>query len=314
MNSVLYINSVIKECGVYQYGKRVFDIIQQSTKYNFLYFEVESDDQYKKILSEHKFIAVLYNYHPSTLSWLNNSNIQKQKKNICIFHECNTNLFDIIIEPNPNVIESSTYFGLPRPIYSGYSLKSLNPSCESLQNFLAIGKDSDTPIFGSFGFGFLNKGFHKIISYIQEHYEKAIIKIIVPKAFYSSEHDHHSALIACKSQIIKDGIILQIYDKFVTNEDLLLFLSSTTANLFLYDEMNGRGISSATDYAISVNTPFVISNSYMFRHIYKDDICISKNNMSHCIEASKTYLPELQKMYSHTNFIQKMETIIEICT
>ena len=51
--------------------------------------------------------------------------------------------------------------------------------------------------------------------------------------------------------------------------------------------MIGRSASSVIDYAVSIKTPFGISDSYMFRHIYSDRICLYKNTIQECIDNYK---------------------------
>ena len=46
------------------------------------------------------------------------------------------------------------------------------------------------------------------------------------------------------------------------------------------------GVSSVIDYAISVNKPFVISDSYMFRNIYSDSICVYYTEIKRAINNS----------------------------
>ena len=70
-----------------------------------------------------------------------------------------------------------------------------------------------------------------------------------------------------------------IHTDFVNENDLLIFLQSNTMNIFLYDNLHGRGISSTIDYALSVRRPLGISDSFMFRHIYSDEICLYKNSI-----------------------------------
>ena len=307
MNEVLFLNTFVKQCGVYQYGIRVYDIIKHSDIYAYKYYEIESVADYCNALLNHPTcVAVIYNYHSTPMSWLNPSCIQKRVKNIGIIHESDSYLFDIVVTPDPSV---ETY-GLPRPIYNSFSLSSYEPSTAIIGDFIDIGKSGSAPVIGSFGFGFLNKGFHHIISYVNTHYDDAIIKFVIPMAHYSNNHMYQSAIAACHSIITKPGIQLHITNEFLSNEDILAFLSSNTVNLFLYDYMYGRGISSALDYAISVNRPFAISGSFMFRHIYKDDICLDKNTIDHCIAHSLQYLPELKEKYSHSNMIKRMDSII----
>jgi hypothetical protein len=108
----------------------------------------------------------------------------------------------------------------------------------------------------------------------------------------------------------KPGVEILIFRTFFTNEKLLKFLSSNTANIFMYDKMVGRGISSIIDYAISANVPIVISDSFMFRHIYSDEICIYKNSLVDCMNNSKLILPTLLSRYSNKNLIEKVDNII----
>ena len=77
--SVIFFNHKIQNCGVYQYGKRLNDILQKSL--DIIYIEIDKVEEYHQALKEYPHIkAIIYNYHQSTMSWLNNINIQKTKK------------------------------------------------------------------------------------------------------------------------------------------------------------------------------------------------------------------------------------------
>lgn len=78
-------------------------------------------------------------------------------------------------------------------------------------------------------------------------------------------------------------------------------------NLFLYDTMPGRGISSTIDFALSTNTPIGISDSYMFRHIYHDSICVYKTPISQCILNSSEHILS----FKNTNSPQQCRLFIE---
>ena len=86
--NVLFFNHKIQKCGVYQYGKRVFDIIEKDNEIKYIYKEIDCYEEYCKFLSENSNInAIIYNYHVLTMSWLNHSNIQKNIKNIGLQHD-----------------------------------------------------------------------------------------------------------------------------------------------------------------------------------------------------------------------------------
>ena len=74
--------------------------------------------------------------------------------------------------------------------------------------------------------------------------------------------------------------------------------------------MNNRGISSTIDYALSVKKPLGISNSYMFRNIYSDEICLYKTSMKDCILNSVSYCDKFVNEYSEENIINKFNYII----
>ena len=311
---ILFLNHKIEACGVYQYGLRISNILKKSDKNNYIYVEIDNHSSYLKYISIHNPDIIIYNYHSSTMSWLNSNNIQRNVKNICIPHESSCLLFDYIFTINPDEIETNNIYNIPRPIYENiknifisYKIKD-----DTIDQFINYNEGPDVPIFGSFGFGFQNKGFDKIIDIINQNYEKAIIKLVITLAHFDPHNDTNYKVISdlCKSKNINPNIKLLICNKFFTNEEILLFLNANNANIFLYDQMIGRGISSVIDYAISVNKPVVISDSYMFRHIYSHEICVYKTNIKDAINNSIKILPELLNMFSNKNLIDKIDKII----
>jgi len=245
------------------------------------------------------------------MQWLNINNIQKKVKNIGIIHESSNTLFDIIYNIDPNEAEDNTHISLPRPIYENINdlIKSGN---ENIDNFIQKYTDTDIPIFGSFGFGFLNKGFDKIIKIVNHQYDNAIIKLVIPIAHFDpNPNTVNNMRNRCMEVNKKNGIILMITHEFFSNDEILLFLKSNTMNIFLYDEMYGRGISSVIDYAISVKKPIGISNSYMFRNIYSDKICLYKTSIKDCLNNSVEYTRNFLNEYSNKNLIEKYKKSIE---
>jgi len=311
--NVLFLNHKIENCGVYQYGKRLFDIIKQDIQINYIYKEIDSYEEYCNILSEHLDIkAIIYNYHCATMYWLNPSNIQKNVKNIGIPHETVRGVFDIICSIDPNKPESSNKYSLPRPIYENIENIIETPTeNDEIDKFIKKYTDSDIPIFGSFGFGFDNKGFDKIVNMVNEQYDRAIIKLVIPIAHFDPDpHRINRMNELCMKTNKKPEIIVMISHMFFSNNDILKFLRSNTMNVFLYDTMHGRGISSTIDYALSVKKPLGISDSYMFRNIYSDEICLYKNSIDFCINNSTKYCEQFLNEYSSKNMILKFNSIL----
>lgn len=287
---VLFLNHKEQQCGVYQYGKRLYNILRKCTQVQYEYKEVNTVAEYNNILNQTKYDAVIYNYHISTMQWLDERTICRRQQNIGILHECNSILFHKIISIDPNAIESHYVYAIPRPIFD--KIPTTNKCINvNFQEFISSYQDQDgIPIFGSFGFGFNNKGFPTIVKMINEQYEKAIIKFVITCAHFGGDLTLIKKLCdECFQQKTKPDIILMIYTDFISEDELLNFLQSNTMNIFLYDKMDGRGISSTIDYALSVKRPLGISDSFMFRHIYHDQICLYKNSIEDCMKNSVSY-------------------------
>lgn len=314
---ILCLNHKIEACGVYQYGLRIFNILKKSLLNNYIYKEIENYNEYINIINLIQPHVIIYNYHGSTMNWLNEHNIQKKFKNIGIPHETKPIFFDYILTIDPDENETHNSYNIPRPIYENvnelyttYKIKN-----NTIQQFIEYNEGSDVPIFGSFGFGFKNKGFDKIIHIINEQYDRAIIKLIITYAHFDPNRDDNINTVSklCNSINKKPGIKLMITHTFFTNEEILLFLQANSCNIFLYDTQPDRGqivgISSVIDYAISVNKPFIISDSIMFRNIYSDDICVYKTDIKTAIENSRQKLPDLLRKYSNKKLINKVDAI-----
>jgi len=314
--NILFFNHSKIACGVYQYGLRLYNILKKDNSINYIYQEIDTLNDYEKVLNTYKSVQIIiYNYHVSTMPWLFYT--EKSKLNIGITHEINVagpgfdyvnNLFQIFINNDPTKEDRYT---IPRPIFE--NIENIQPiiSNQVIKDFIEY-KEENVPIFGSFGFGFTNKGFDKIVKYINYNYNNAIIKFLIPMPYFDPDKEKNNFIVrnACYSSNYKKNIKLMICNEFFTNEELLFFLKSNTANIFLYDYMENRGISSTIDYALSVKKPLIISDSYMFRHIYSDDICIYKNNLETCLKNSISYCNKFLEQYSHKNMIDKFRNII----
>jgi hypothetical protein len=308
---VLFLNHATNNCGVYQYGKRLFDIIVKDDQITYVYREITNENEYIVVCGLENIGAIIYNYHQSTMNWLQTGNIQKTVTNIGVVHESPEYLFDIVCNLDPSMPSDVTHYSIPRPIYE--NVDDLPAPTGTAREFILAHTDGHIPIFGSFGFGFRNKGFHHIVTMINDNYDSAIIKFVIPVAHFDpdSQTVNHMRTL-CINANRKPGIVLMIHHEFLSNDDILSFLKSNTMNIFLYDDLHGRGISSAVDYAISVKKPVGVSNSHMFRNIYSDSICLNKVSISDCMNNSVTYCDQFVKQYSHINMIQKFRDILKL--
>lgn len=324
MPSVLFLNHNAQQCGVYQYGLRLYNILKASPYIKYIYVEVSTLYEYIQAQKQNNgfhYQAIIYNYHNATMPWLTAEMIQHKVKNIGIPHESPSTLFDITLSIDDSKPESIINYHLPRPLYENVDKlleESSSTTPQSTTQFINEFQDQapEIPIFGSFGFGFQFKGFHNIVKLVNANYDNAVIKFVVPVAHFDPSNAETNKLLynACVAENKKPGIKLMITHEFFSNEDILRFLKSNTVNIFMYDNLRHRSISSVIDYALSVQKPIIISNSRMFRHIYDNRICVSKTPIQQCISNSVSYCAKFLDLYSNARMISKVDSVISRCS
>lgn len=301
--TVLFINHKQKQCGVYQYGYRSANILNKSQEYNFVYAEVESEKEFFNIVDLNNPIGIIYNYHPLTMPWLGNHSFKYPGVvHYGLHHEGSTPdhiRFNHLLIVDSMVEDTDKNFSVGRPLLDVSDVIYSKP---------------EIPTISSFGFGFGNKGFGRIVALVNEQYDEAIIRLHIPRAYYGDRDGESSVNIfpGCFNEVKKDGIKLVITTDFLNDLDMLNFLASNSVNVFLYDEMLGRGLSSVIDYALSVNIPIAINKTYMFRHIYdtKPSICVEDRSLSEIIESGPSALQQYREKWSLNNFNKIYENII----
>lgn len=304
--NVLFLNHKKKQCGVYQYGARLFDILKTTEKSYHFYEEIDSVEEYQKIFEKFNIDIVIYNFHEVTMPWLNKNTINKKVINIGIMHESKMDYFNARINLDPTFKDCDNHFSIGRPIFHNAEeiIKNHTCSTDSIHNFIHY-KKVDVPTFGSFGFGQPHKKFENIVKLVNEQYNEAIIKFVMPLADFIPNREYYNNMVrdACLRHMKKPDIQLMITYEFFTNEDILCFLNSNDMNMFLY-ESNGYP-SSVTDYALSVKKPIGISNYPIFKHIYSDEICLSETSIKDCMENSRQHCDKYLELYSKEKMINK---------
>ena len=93
---ILFLNHQHTACGVYQYGIRLAKCLPMC-----VYKEVSSEADYLNAVKEVCPDKIIYNYHLSTMPWLNSNNITHTAKNVGILHEVISDIFDELLDIDP---------------------------------------------------------------------------------------------------------------------------------------------------------------------------------------------------------------------
>jgi hypothetical protein len=286
MKTILFVTHKPKKCGVYEFGKNVFNAISPSKAFHFVKAECDSIACLENEITKHHPDAIIYNYHPSVMPWL----VTKISKGVYRNNIINKGIVQIgiIHEITQEVADDATGYG--NKFIFGPSQKKLNSLFDFyiaadptllLKNPLVFKTGRLIPEYhntfllpqintiGSFGFGTPNKGFEKLVSKVQDEFDEAVIRLNIPNADFGDKEGLNAKLIAgnCRKLISNQNIKLEISHEFLQDAQLLDFLAQNSMNVFMYEDKGGRGLSSALDMALAVNRPVAVSNCPMFRHL-----------------------------------------------
>ncbi len=300
--TILFINHKERQCGVQQYGRRCGHILKKSINFNFVYVEADSEAEYFAAVDSNNPIAIIYNWFPITMGWIGPQSVSRYPNitHYSLYHEeYPPTWFNYLLMVDSTLADTSNTFSVPRPLAEDSGIVYTNSTITTI---------------GSFGFGFGNKGFSRIVRMVNDQFDEAIIRFHTPRAFFGDRDGERSSpmMASCYQQMSKPNIKLEFSTEFLDDTSLLNFLASNTINMFLYDPEPGRGLSSVMDYIMCINKPLAISNSNMFRHVLHTapSLYIGSKSIKEIIEAGNGNTQTFREKWSHQNFIARYETII----
>ena len=308
MGSVLYVNRMPSPCGVYEFGHAVGKVVCESNVHRFTYCECNDWGTFQKAQDVVKPDVVIFNYFSGVTSWIDSHVDELKAISVGTIHEVYQNLadhmdnalFDYHIAPDPSLL-------LRNPIV--YKTGRLIPR----EKRLHVHEKNTVATFGSFGFATYGKGFEYTLRRIQKEYDMARVRFNIP---VHSETDPEGKLVHAVEnrlrRIAKPGIQLEITHSYFPHGELLRFLASNDANIFLYAYQPRRGLSSVADLALASGRPLVLSKGGMFRHFKTcvPSVYIEDRPIRAIVEDGLEGLPKLQEEWSPENLLRDYERIV----
>ncbi len=307
--TILIVSHKQKQCGIYQYGVNITEALQKSSCYSFAYAECSNYAELKNAVSQTNPAAIIYNYYLATMPWLRKEiTKQFQIPQLGIMHEvtqeeadkATSELFDYHLCPDPTLVKNNPIVFKTKRLISPYINAKNMP---------------DVVTIGSFGFGFSDKGFERLVSLVQQEFERAKIVLHLPFNNVVEQQGQFAKATAenCRKLISKPGIQLVINHEFLSKKELLNFLASNTLNAFFYDTHKDRGISSVLEHALAVQRPLAINKCGMYRHVFSANpsICIEDTSLTQIINNGIAPLVPFYNEWSEASFILDYEQILD---
>lgn len=307
--AVLFVNYEERQCGVYQYGKNVFNAISKSQRYDFHYVGVKTVEELDLHVNKLQCEAIIYNYHPQTLTFIN-PNLERRYKqvNIAIMHEMTqaeadtmpARFFQHYVMGDPTLIEN-------------------NPAVFKTGRLIPLYTNTKPPpdvvTIGTFGFAVGSKGYQRVVDAVQDTFDEAIVRIHIPSNGIIDPEGlaARQRIEECRQRIRKAGIHIQASHEFLDQNAMLDFLAGNTANVFLYDYIEVAGISSSPDHAMAVRRPMAVTKSIMFRHLgsLNPPIAIEDSNLREIIDNGIEPFSHLYSLWSQHNLRAEYESILD---
>ena len=119
---ILFVSHKEANCGVYEFGKNISNVLQYSTQFKFIRVECISLAELKFAIMQYNPVAIIYNYHPSVMPWL----CTKLSKGIYRNNISGIKVIQlgIVHEITQYVADTATAYG--NRFITGTSLKKLN--------------------------------------------------------------------------------------------------------------------------------------------------------------------------------------------
>jgi SAM-dependent methyltransferase len=329
--TVLFVSHKKAQCGVYEFGKSITDVLQHSKRYQFIRVECSSFAELTTAIERNGPTAIIYNYMPSVFPWVTTRISRKLYKNniatinipqIGIIHDITQHVAD-----TATAYRNTYIFGACQVINSLFdfyiahdpTLFLLNPLVykagrliPSYQNHFPT---PPKPVIGSFGFGTPKKGFENIVRLVQDQFDEAVMRLNIPSADFGDKEGVNARTIAanCRALVTKPGIQLIVTHEYMNNKNILDYLAQNTINVFLYEDTGGRGLSSALDNALAVQRPVAVSDAVMFRHVFDavPSICVTKNDLKTIIHNGFAPLQRHYDEWNAENLLWEYERIVD---
>ena len=263
---ILFINHAKSQCGVYEIGKRIYDLLDKQAL-DLIYVELPNLESYIKSVEENSPDVVLYNYYCSTLPFVNKTLLNNfpRIKHVGIIHDplkpsdidFYNNTFDAwVIHDDTNPIKSDKKFTTVRPIRR-YDKKE---------------KEKNTILnIGSHGFSVSPwKMFDTVIDIIHQEFDEVNINMNLTQATFGGTDDR-GIFNSWKNKITKKGVNLNITNQYFETEiEVIDFLSKNDLNVYFYRAPDIYvGVGGSADLAISAQSGLVVNSTHMYRHLHQ---------------------------------------------
>jgi len=271
MKNVAILTGSKQECGIYYYARNLHNMLKESKQNNYMLFTCDSESEMQSICKEHSIDVIVYNWHPTTMSWIRQSTID------------NNNIRQFMIIGHEGKFETIHFHNLEHYITIDVTEKetqTLHPGVRPviLYDDIQYSAPGEFLKIGTSGIGQNNKNLHKIIDIVNKQFDEYVeLNVHFSPGFYTPlKKSGITQLIETNKRRAKSNVKINYTLEKFSERDLISWLNNNDINIYYYETFNAVGVSSSIDRALSARKPIGVNRSNFFRHIISDEINIEK--------------------------------------
>jgi hypothetical protein len=309
MKKVIIFNGSALNCGIYHYVDALAEAFNsESKKYNFLLLTADTKEEAKNLIVQHQPHAVIYNYHPSTLAWLDSGFTRPMKNQLglkqimIVGHESSAQYVGvdeyIFTDPRIKVDQVNVHSGVPPIMY--YDDIVYSPPSGPIK-------------IGTSGISGWTKNIPKMINMINEQITEDVIvnlHMVDGKYVDPSGRTTQEIMNLCNSTA-KSNIHINLNRNLLPKKDLIKWLNQNDINLYMYNSGVTLGLSSSVNYALSAKKPFGVNSDHLFSHVKRDYNDIDRVSIKSIIETGIEPHKEFYEKWNPKAVVEKYEFVLE---
>jgi len=309
MKKVLLFTGPEQNCGIYQYAASLAEVYNSASKKYVIELVPTNDKNYaKQKILEIMPHAVIYNWHPWTLSWLDSGFSRPLKNELNIRqimfmgHESYQQFvgIDEYILTDPTMISqlSNVHTGIP-PVMHVQGVEYSKPN-----NILRIGTS---------GISNRTKNIERIIQLINEQFTEDVIlnlHLIDGKYVDPTGKMTHDFYEMCRN-LAKTNVTINLTREFFTSDNLVRWLNKNDINLYIYSSNTQLGVSASIDKALAAKKPIGVNRDKLLSHVCRDYNDIDRTSIKEIVERGIEPLQEFYDAWNPEKLVEKYENIID---
>lgn len=317
MKKALFLNSDRRKpiCALYQAGLNYAQAMSTCQNLQVTYCDAPPDDPRINIS---QYDVLIFNYQHVTCQWMPPEIFSVDiPKWAFLYEACQQpdiqtpthtgqnimEMFDKILVPDPTLTSSESIWGLPRVVPRHSEFKD-------------PGLGSEISV-GTFGIPSPWKDISGLIRMMNQEYSEATNAVLRMQFSHGShqegtqldrEWDGYLFELAKK---LRPGIRMEVNREYMSQEDLITWLSGNHLNAFLASPERGRitkgALLASTDIAIAAGRPIIVSDTVEARHL-KDLIAPT---LSRAMAHNGSVVKDLYHRWSPENFASYLDRLVE---